>query len=360
MGTTPPPSASTSVNSPVGYVSQVTPQPQMMSKSPFDVPPTVSARVESASAPIVAMDSKKKKSHGFFRALALFALFVTWVLMLLDCVGVMHASFGGYDLNLLFGVIVVCAVPILFFYRGFLGKLFWLLMFLVVVGWVSTIAIYHSLSISTTRTFNQKLMFASDVVWANALRINSYLWDYSLSAKSLGGDLLLSGSYFGDRKLAVKTWFVNQSAVLYLQEDANRNVLQKPRSALSLQVSDSGLSDVYMKSFWGISELDFRNSSWQELAHHGAVNKVKMFVWEDFASGANLQIVGAWQDVHLIVPKNVGVRLYYKQLVGNMALPDIVPSGQKNQYISSNLDTVEKIINIYVNVGIWKLKIERE
>jgi len=65
-----------------------------------------------------------------------------------------------------------------------------------------------------------------------------------------------------------------------------------------------------------------------------------------------LQIVGAWQDVHLIVPKNVGVRLYYKQLVGNMALPDIVPSGQKNQYISSNLDTVEKIINIYVNVGI--------
>jgi len=59
MGTTPPPSASTSVNSPVGYVSQVTPQPQMMSKSPFDVPPTVSARVESASAPIVAMDSRQ-------------------------------------------------------------------------------------------------------------------------------------------------------------------------------------------------------------------------------------------------------------------------------------------------------------
>jgi hypothetical protein len=51
------------------------------------------------------------------------ALLVTGFLMLLERVGVMNANFFGFDLNMIYALIVLISVPILFLYKKLIGKI---------------------------------------------------------------------------------------------------------------------------------------------------------------------------------------------------------------------------------------------
>lgn len=84
------------------------------------------------------------------------------------------------------------------------------------------------------------------------------------------------------------------------------------------------------------------------LTFHAGIDDITIKVG-NVLSGNRIEIQGAAANIAFDIPKDVGVLMYYKHLVGRIDLPQFNElSGHYFQ--SSNRETANTLLNIYVNL----------
>jgi hypothetical protein len=77
---------------------------------------------------------KKQRIHGFFRTLTIIALLTIGFLMLGESTGLIELSVNSFKLHQIFPIFIIFSTIIIRSYRGRLGKIFGLILFLTVFG----------------------------------------------------------------------------------------------------------------------------------------------------------------------------------------------------------------------------------
>lgn len=77
---------------------------------------------------------KKQRIHGFFRTLTIIALLAIGFLMLGESTGMIELSINSYKLHQIYPLIIILSSIIIRSYKGVLGKIFGLILFLSVFG----------------------------------------------------------------------------------------------------------------------------------------------------------------------------------------------------------------------------------
>ena len=145
---------------------------------------------------------KKQRVHGFFRTLTILALVVIGFLMLLETLNVFSLNINGFNLNLIYPIFILFSSVVIWSYRGLFGKIFGLLLFLVVVGGFFTIWVYTSLNPSTETKFWSYISYPFDsTVQYSKLYINTLVSDFTFIGKKT--DNFIKWNYGSDRKLLV-------------------------------------------------------------------------------------------------------------------------------------------------------------
>lgn len=361
---------------PVAAVPQVAPEvwtpPQVPTQAvtepqvPVQQQPQINVHVAWAKEHIVIeglWEQNKKRTNWLFRILTLFALTATWFLMLWEATWILKLNLKGFDLNLIYPIVVLLSVIILFVYKKLIGKILGFIVFVIIIGGLWTIALYHSLVPGGPSVFDDNLVFALNDSQNAVVHINTYIGDYALSSKNFSGvgPIMMKWTYQSDRSLLVETGFTQDNIpYLYLNEDNNRNVIQEIYSNLNLYLSDTAVFDLYFKNFLWNYTMDLNTIDWKSLVIHGWIGNSHLTIWNSFENEAKLEIKSARAKITIEIPKNVGVRLYYKQLAGSIELQNFkkVP-WEKNYYESLNIGTANKIIEIDTSVGVGKFKAER-
>lgn len=75
---------------------------------------------------------KKQRIHGFFRTLTIIALLAIGFLMLGESTGIISLSINSFKLHQIFPIAIILSTIIIRSYRGIFGKIFGLIIFLVV------------------------------------------------------------------------------------------------------------------------------------------------------------------------------------------------------------------------------------
>jgi len=330
--------------------------------NPFVVPPVQNSAPQNINVTVnwanekITVESWKKKfrKNGIFRILTLFTLFWVGILSLLDAIHVFQLNIEWFALNQIYALVVILSVPVLFWYKGFFAKIVGLVLFVLVVWWIWTIWIYHSLVPDENSIFDDTFAYAQTFPWDAVVHLNTYFWDYMLN----GSDTqhLLEWIYNSDRMLIAETGFTNEwKAYLYLQEDSNWNILQNLKSDLMLDLSKEKTFDLYAKNFIGKYNVNLDWVKWKNLKLHWWIWDYNITLWSQLEDDAELELKSARSDFNLNVPKNVWVKLYYKQIAGSIELTNFKASEtEKNYYESLNIDTAKDVVEINVNVGIGK------
>lgn len=93
------------------------------------------------------------------------------------------------------------------------------------------------------------------------------------------------------------------------------------------------------------------------LKFHAGIDDVTIKIG-NVLSGNKIEIQGTAANIQLDIPKDVGVLMYYKHLVGMINIPDFdALSGHYFQ--SKNIATAKTMVNMYINIGIGNTKINR-
>jgi hypothetical protein len=66
-------------------------------------------------------------------------------------------------------------------------------------------------------------------------------------------------------------------------------------------------------------------------------------------SGNAIEIQGPAANIALNIPKDIGVNMYYKQLLGKLEAPEFY-THSGNYLQSNNIATAKGILNIYINL----------
>lgn len=77
---------------------------------------------------------RKQRIHGFFRTLTIIALLVIGFLMLGETTGIIQLSVNTFKLHQIFPIFILFSTIIIRSYRGIFGKIFGLILFLIVFG----------------------------------------------------------------------------------------------------------------------------------------------------------------------------------------------------------------------------------
>ncbi len=169
--------------------------------------------------------------------------------------------------------------------------------------------------------------------------------------------LIIDGSYQSDRSLLASTWFVKNIPYLTLQESPKWNIIQDISSNVVMYLSDDTDFTLYIKNFIGKYLLDFSQVARKLITLHWGIGDININIWDQFDNNAELNIRSARSKINLQIPKDVGVRLYYKQLAWSIELQNFQKiADKKNYYESSNIVNAKKIVNISVQVWVGKFK----
>jgi hypothetical protein len=94
--------------------------------------------------------------------------------------------------------------------------------------------------------------------------------------------------------------------------------------------------------------IDLATFQWKILKFHGGIDDITIRVG-NVLSGNRIEIQGTAANVDIDIPKDIGVMMYYKHLVGIFKAPDFnALSGHYFQ--STNMKTAKAILNIYINL----------
>jgi len=319
--------------------------------------PNINVNVDREKIEITWIEAKKVRVNWFFRWLNILALLWVWVLMLLESMDVLNLRFESFNISGLYAIIVILSVIVMVSRKWLLSKILWLILFLTVIGGLSAITIYHSLTPATSNQFEDKLAFDLHDGNKADLRFNTYVWDFKIKWSKI--PVLLEWQYIADRGYHFSTGISqNNIPYMYFQESSDRNVIQKLKSNLNIKLSQNKSFDLYLKNFVWNYDLDFVWLDFDHATMHGGIWDLRMILWQSVNNWSLIEIRSAWSDIEIDIPKNIWVQLYYKQLMWTIELSNFVKSEtEKNYFESLNIDTASKVIKIDANIGIGKLKI---
>ncbi len=302
---------------------------------------------------------KKQRIHGFFRTLTIIALLAIGFLMLGESTGLIELSINSFKLHQIYPLVIILSTIIIRSYRGILGKIFWLILFLWVFGGIFTIGVYTSLNPSTKRKegvainyqLPEKGKSTKTNLYLDTLIGNSYI-------EGTGNNTNIQWTWNSDRHLLIGSGKNESIRYLKLNEDRNRNVLQNYRSNIDLIVPEKNTFDLmYIKNLLGLHTIDLTTFQRKMLKFHAGINDITIRVG-NVLSGNKIEIQGTAANVDIAIPKNVGVMMYYKHFVGKLDMTDFDPlSGHYFQ--SKNIATAKSILNIYINLWAGNTKINR-
>jgi len=322
------------------------------------IPPQINVNVGWWSENIsVEMKKQKCRYYGFFRIIILLVLVAIGFLMLLDANWIFKLSIDGIQTNQIYPIAILLSVIALFSYRKIFWKILWLLMFLIIIWGLTWISTYHSFLPSTTNTFNPKFKYTSSMSGKSLVHINTYIGNYFISGSNIGE--FLEWNYKWDRALMESTWFTDQNTpYLYLKEDSNRNVIQKPQSNLELTFNNKYNFDFYAKNLIWNYFVDLSNLNFNNAELNWWVTNFDIIVWGSINSNSNLKIKSYWSNIEINVQKGIWVELNYNQKAGSIDLVNFEKSEtEKWIYKSTNISSSQKIIKIDISVLYGNLKV---
>ena len=324
---------------------QIQPQPQIIQQPVIQI--------------IEKIVYKKQRIHGFFRTLTIIALLAIGFLMLGETTGLIELSVNTFKLHQIFPIFIIFSTIIIRSYKGLFGKIFGLILFLIVFGWVFTIGIYTSLNPSSKRKSGDVVNYAimktdkntKNNVYLETLIGNSYIeWNNK--------NTNIQSTRNSDRKLLVSSGNTIKTTYLKFNEDNNRNVLQNYVSNIDLTVPDDTIFNlVYIKNLLWFHTIDLTTFQRKILKFHAGIDDITIRIG-NVLSGNKIEIQGVAANIDIDIPKDVGVIMYYKHLIGKIDLPQF--NGLSGHYFQSqNISTAKAIVNIYVNLWVGNTKINR-
>jgi len=295
---------------------------------------------------------KKQRIHGFFRTLTIIALLAIWFLMLGESTWLMTLSANSFKLNQVFPLFIIFSTIIIRSYKGIFGKVFGLILFLGVFWGIFTIGIYTWLNPSSKwkagEISNYDMVSTGQTnIYVETLIGNSYIEGSNTNTG-------IQSTWNSDRSLLVSSWIDS----IHFNEDSNRNVLQKYTSKIDLILPLSTTFDlVYIKNFLWLHTIDLNTLQRKMLKFHGGINDITLKIG-NVLSGNKIEIQGTAANVELDIPKDIGVHMYYKHLVGKLQAPEFyMLTGHYLQ--SNNMATAKAILNVYINLWAGNTKINR-
>ncbi|MFA7718144.1 MAG: LiaF domain-containing protein, partial [Candidatus Absconditabacterales bacterium] len=122
--------------------------------------------------------------------------------------------------------------------------------------------------------------------------------------------------------------------------------------------SKTSFGTIYIKNARGKEIISTQDLHRKKLTLHGGINTINLAI-ANIDSDAEIEIQGAIQNITLTIPKDVGVNMKYKKITGLKSI-----TGMQYQsgylYTSTNINQAKKILTLNINIGIGKLKINRE
>jgi len=310
---------------------------------------------------------KKQRIHGFFRTLTIIALLAIGFLMLGESTGIIQLSINTFKLHQVFPIFIILSSIIIWSYKGIFGKIFGLILFLAVFGWIFTIGIYTWLNPSSKRKSGENMIYTI-VDTGNTEQLSGTTnTGMNIYLETLIGNTSTKGSTTGesiqtiwnsDRNLLVLSGEESGTTYLKFNEDNNRNVLQSHTSNSELILPATlSLDLLYIKNLLWSHIIDLDTFQRKTLKFHAGIDNITINIG-NVLSGNKIEIQWTATNIQLNIPKDIGVMMYYKHLVGTLETPDFDPlSGHYFQ--SKNIATAKSTLNIYINLGIWKTKIHR-
>ncbi len=320
---------------------------------PRQIPQFTRPQLDTPQASVKIVEKivyRKQRIHGFFRTLTIIALLVIGFLMLGESTGIISLSVNSFKLHQIFPLFIIFSTIILWSYKGLFGKIFWLILFLVVFWGIFTIGIYTWLNPSSKRKsgdiIRQQMVGTGNTrLYLKTLIGNSVIeWtDKNSSIQSV---------WNSDRTLIIWSWH----NYISFSEDNNRNVLQKYSSKIVLTVPQSIIFDLlYIKNLLGLHTIDLNEIQWKKLQFHAGIDDITIKIG-NVLSGNAIEIQAPAANIRLDIPKDVGVIMYYKQFVGKLTAPDFdTLSG--HYYQSKNINTAKAIVNISITLGVGNTRI---
>jgi len=302
---------------------------------------------------------KKQRIHGFFRTLTIIALLVIGFLMLGESTGIITLSINSFKLHQVFPIIIILSSIIIRSYRGIFGKIFGLIIFLAVWGWLFTISVYTSLNPSSKRKSGEAINYTlpktnKDTrtnLYIQTLVGNSYI-------EGSGEDTAIQWTRNSDRNLLISSGNNTNVAFLKLDEDNNRNILQDHSSNIDLTIPTNKIIDLlYVKNLLWLHTIDLGTFQRKMLKFHAGIDDITIRVG-NVLSGNQIEIQGTAANVDIEIPKDVWVIMYYKHFVGMLKTPEF-DAFSGHYFQSKNIATAKATLNIYVNLGVWNTKINR-
>ncbi len=332
---------------PVNLEANVVPQAQA------EVEPISATSYNSPEPQIVEkIVYKKQKVHGFFRTLTILALVVIGFLMLLEVWNVFSLNINGFDLHLIYPIIIIFSSIVIWSYKGWFGKIFGLILFLLVVVWFFSIWVYTSLNPSTDTKFWSYVAYPFLINSSySKLYLNSLMSDLTIMWKDT--DNFLEGNYWSDRALKIFSGAKDHYQYYSIQEETNLNLLQSYYSTMSLGVESKQALYLYIKNLFSLQNLDLTNTITKNLKIHWAALISDIKVNDELEK---LDIESSFADITIKLAKDIGVRLHYKHLLWQLELVDFEQKS-KWYFESTNIDSAEKIIDINMRFGFAKTKI---
>ncbi|AHB41260.1 hypothetical protein P148_SR1C00001G0467 [candidate division SR1 bacterium RAAC1_SR1_1] len=295
---------------------------------------------------------KKQRVHGFFRTLTILSLVVIGFLMLLESLNVFSLNINGFNLNLIYPIFILFSSIVIWSYRGLFGKIFGLLLFLVVVGGFFTIGVYTSLNPSTETKFGSYISYPSaSTAQYSKMYLTTLVSDLTFVGKKT--DNFLEGNYGSDRKLLVFSGSTGNYQYYSFQEETNLNLLQNYYSIISLGVTSTQPLYLYVKNLLALQKIDLTDTLAKTVKVHAGAMISDIVVG---SSLKNLDIESSLADITIHLPKDVGVKLTYKHLVGQLELADFEQKGP-GYFESTNIASAQKILNITMRFGGARTKI---
>lgn len=321
-------------------------------------PPTI----QIAQPPVVQIIEKvvykKQRIHGFFRTLTIIALLAIGFLMLGESTGIVELSVNTFKLHQIFPIIIILSSIIIRSYKWVIGKILGLIIFLGVWWWLFTVSVYTSLNPSSKRKegeiLNYNLSASGDKItnlYIQTLVGNSYI-DGSNKSNNL------EWTRNSDRNLFASSGSNDNISYLKLQEDNNRNILQDHASNIELTIPNKTTFDLlYIKNLLWLHTIDLNTFQWKMLKFHAGIDDITIKIG-NVLSGNKIEIQGTATNIEFDIPRDIGVIMYYKHLIGIFKAPEFITL-TGHYFQSQNIATAKSIVNIYVNLWAGNTKINR-
>jgi predicted membrane protein len=161
-----------------------------------------------------------------------------------------------------------------------------------------------------------------------------------------------------DRKLLI-SWGDNGNASYFkLNEDTNRNLLQRYSSTMDITIPNTTIFDLlYIKNFFWTHTIDLSTFQRKTFKFHAGIDDITIKVG-NVLSGNKIEIQGAAANVNLDIPNDIGVIMYYKHLLGIFQASQFdTLSGHYFQ--SQNIANSKATLQIYINLWAGNTKINR-